>query len=161
MAHHAYVITGGEVEAIQKARSFAARTLSLTGTSNPDIQLLHYGLLSVDDVRKIASTVYQSAHSDQKMVLVYSGRIFHEAQNALLKICEEPPEGVTIIIGVPSLGQLLPTLRSRLLPLPEDTVESGQVNTSDSFTDAGTEFLTLSASEREKLISKLLDRCIS
>jgi DNA polymerase III delta prime subunit len=158
MAHHAYVVRGGEIKALEKARCFAARQLSLSGSSNPDIQILHYGLLSVDDVRKIANTVYQSALSNQKVVIVYAGRIFHEAQNALLKICEEPPAGVTIIIGTPSLGQLLPTLRSRLLSLPEDTVQKDERTNSSVSQTPASEFLSLSTADREKYIAKLLDR---
>ncbi|MDB4992454.1 MAG: holB [Parcubacteria group bacterium] len=157
MAHHAYVITGTEEQVMEKARSFAARALSLSDVSNPDIQTFSHGLLSVDDVRKISNSIYRTAMSDQKAVIIFASRIFHEAQNALLKVCEEPPEGVTIIIGVPSLGQLLPTLRSRLLPLPDDS-NPVSPETTDTEKGSADEFLSLSSADREKYITKLLDR---
>jgi DNA polymerase-3 subunit delta' len=50
-----------------------------------------------------------------------------EAANALLKLLEEPPPGTTIIVTASDPDELLPTIRSRLLPvrlksLPEDEV---------------------------------------
>ncbi len=157
MAHHAYVAVGTSGEVESKTRSYAARLLSLTGSSNPDIQTLSFGVLSVDDVRVIASRVYQSSTSGQKIVSIYASRIFHESQNALLKICEEPPEGVTIIIGVSSLGQLLPTLRSRLLPLPEE-IALAETNAALETENSASVLLLLSKAEQEKYIGKLLDR---
>ncbi|HEX6308615.1 MAG TPA: hypothetical protein VFZ69_10535 [Longimicrobiales bacterium] len=51
-----------------------------------------------------------------------------EAANALLKLLEEPPADTTVILTVVDPGVLLPTVRSRLLPvrvqpLPIETVE--------------------------------------
>jgi len=51
----------------------------------------------------------------QKMVMVAKGHLLTtEAQNALLKIIEEPPEGVLFLFGTPKAESLLPTVRSRL-----------------------------------------------
>ncbi|MEO5509932.1 MAG: AAA family ATPase, partial [Longimicrobiales bacterium] len=52
-----------------------------------------------------------------------------EAANALLKVLEEPPPGTTIILTTSDPELLLPTIRSRLLPirlqpLPNDTVQA-------------------------------------
>lgn len=40
-----------------------------------------------------------------------------QAQNALLKILEEPPQGILFILTCPSASALLPTIRSRSLIL--------------------------------------------
>ncbi len=52
-----------------------------------------------------------------------------EAANAILKLLEEPPEGTSFILTSSEPGRLLPTIRSRtvplhLAPLPTDEVES-------------------------------------
>lgn len=152
MAHHAFVLAGTQDEVAGKARSYAARQLALAG-NHPDISIYAFGLFSVDDARRVTDAAYQSSTSGAKVIIVHAARLFHEAQNALLKVIEEPPRGVTIILGVPSLGILLPTLRSRVLPLPEG--EAAEEEGRDAATHA---FLALSPTEREKYVAKLLDR---
>lgn len=59
-----------------------------------------------------------------------------EAANALLKLLEEPPEGTTLILTAEQPGALLPTIRSRVLPvrvLPLGVAEMEQL-----LRDAGT-----------------------
>jgi DNA polymerase III subunit delta' len=64
-----------------------------------------------------------------------------EAANALLKLLEEPPADTTIILTAADPAVLLPTIRSRLLPvrvrpLPTADVESVLVDTGASRADA-------------------------
>ncbi len=59
--------------------------------------------------------------------LLASQEASQEAANALLKLLEEPPPGTTFILTAADADALLPTLRSRLLPvrlrsLPEEDV---------------------------------------
>lgn len=149
MAHHAYVVEGDREAGIFASREYARETLGLSGEQNPDVVVFQYGLFSVDDAREVARFSSNSpVVGDQKMIVVAATRIFHEAQNALLKLFEEPPVGTTMVLVVPSLGQLLPTLRSRVLILQSETQE----------TEIAQDFLSLDAAAREKLIGKLLDR---
>ncbi len=144
------------------ATSFAGRELGFAAEHNPDVVVLRFGLFSVDDARKLIDSAYRSASGDKGKVIIASmTRVFHEAQNALLKLFEEPPEGVTLILCVPSAGLLLPTLRSRLLELPatEDNAQTkGASDSADSSTSIVFEFLQADTKEREKSIAKLLDR---
>lgn len=151
MAHHAFVVEGKSEDALSHARAYAAQHLSLSDPNSPDIVSLSFGLFSVDDARRIGSLAYQSSTTNQKVIIFYASRLFHEAQNALLKVFEEPPAGVTIILGVPSKGILLPTLRSRLMPLPIEGEESDA-------TVAAQAFLALEKGEREKYAAKLVER---
>jgi hypothetical protein len=151
MAHHAFVTEGSAGEVLAKARAYAADTLSITDPSSPDIVVYTFGHLSVEDTRRILDAAYQSGTGTHKVLVLYANRLFHEAQNALLKVMEEPPEGVVIVMGVPSRGILLPTLRSRLIDLPQEGT--------DVPADAvAASFLKLSGAEREKYIAKLVDR---
>ncbi len=80
-----------------------------------------------------------------------------------MKVVEEPPEGVTIVIGIPSLGMLIPTLRSRLLPLPEedaanDAPAAGPSLSSSVSSEVADQFLALSGEERKKHVATLLER---
>lgn len=130
MAHHAYFVAGEREAGLAAARAFVERELGLSGTSNPDIVALSFGLLSVDDARRLIGAASISSSSGTKAVIASATRLFHEAQNALLKVLEEPPAGVTIILAVPSEGMLIPTLRSRLLPLPDARGEGARADAS-------------------------------
>lgn len=146
---HAYVIEGGRHAGIQAARTYAREALQLDGEHHPDLLVFEYGLFSVDDAREVARFASSSPiQGDKKVVVIAATRIFHEAQNALLKLFEEPPQGVVLVLVVPSLGQLLPTLRSRVLVLSS---EGMSVNPAEAF-------LARTAAEREKFITKILDR---
>lgn len=130
-------------------RAYAAEALGLKGGTHPDLLVFEYGLFSVDDAREVARFASSSpTQGERKLVLIAATRIFHEAQNALLKLFEEPPQGVVLVLVVPSLGQLLPTLRSRVLVLSSGGMS---VNPAEVF-------LALTAAEREKFITKILDR---
>lgn len=146
---HAFVVEGDREEALVRVRGHAHSVLGITGDHHPDLVVLEYGLFSVDDARAVAQFASSSpVHGDTKLVAIVATRIFHEAQNALLKLFEEPPAGVTMVLVVPSLGQLLPTLRSRVQVLTSGTTA----------TSTARAFLALDSAAREKHIAKLLDK---
>lgn len=159
MAHHAYYAAGTTEEGLAASRAYAEHILGLSGSDNPDVIVLSYGLFSVDDARKLADTAYRSSSSGKKVIIASMTRVFHEAQNALLKVLEEPPEGVTIVLVVPSEGLFIPTLRSRLLPLPGDA--DGNAGTRGAEGGIAQQFLLAAPPEREKLIAKLIERAKS
>jgi len=125
--HHAYVIEAGEEAGVAAALahiecelpSFAKGYGGHGGIrSHPDLVILQYGLLSVEGARRVGELAAQSpAAGDIKAIVIAATRLYHEAQNALLKLFEEPPAGVSLYLVVPSLGALLPTLRSRVQTL--------------------------------------------
>ena len=118
MQHHAYVIEGDNDAGVEIALAHARREFGLEAKNNPDVIILRYGLLSIEDVRKILSLAHQAPlRGEHKAIVVSGSRIYHEAQNALLKLFEEPPKGTVMYLIVSSLGQLLPTLRSRVVIL--------------------------------------------
>jgi DNA polymerase III delta prime subunit len=154
MAHHAYFITGESEQGIEAALMHAESELGLARENNPDLIVLRHGLFSVDDARKISDLANRaSMNGEQKAIIVSALRLFHEAQNALLKIFEEPPAGTTLMLVIPSEGMLLPTLRSRLLPLPfsQKPIMTEIRSLFDTFREA-------KPGEREKIVAKLLDR---
>lgn len=155
MAHHAYFAVGERTAAIRRARAFAERNLG-ESLAALDIVYLSFEHFSVDDARRLISTASVSGIGGKKIIIASLSRIFHEAQNALLKILEEPPEGLAIILCVPSAGVFIPTLRSRLLPLPDDHEVSEEDPSS-----AAAAFLAASGAEREKIVGVLLERAKS
>jgi DNA polymerase III delta prime subunit len=80
--------------------------------------------------------------------VIQTQQILGEAQNALLKLFEEPSAYVVFYLVLPSDDMLLPTLRSRLMVY---AVEGGR---DDSNVCAS--FLALTYAERLDLIAKML-----
>lgn len=159
MAHHAYFIPGESEQGIERALTHAETELGLVRDNNPDLIVLRHGLFSVDDARKLSDLANRAAmNGEQKAIVVSALRLFHEAQNAMLKIFEEPPAGTTLFLVVPSEGMLLPTLRSRLLPLPSSTIAEEDIEKNSPEVQA---FLKGNSTEREKQVTKLLDRAKS
>ena len=151
MAHHAYLYVGGQEEGIQAARDFAAAQLGIEGADHPDVAVFAYpGLFPIDDARRIQSVASQApVKGSQKVIVMAAGRLFHQTQNALLKLFEEPSEGTTLVLIVPAEGILLPTLRSRLIELPR-----GQ----EAINPIAQTFLDATPDERGKLVAKLVAR---
>jgi DNA polymerase III delta prime subunit len=154
MAHHAYFFAGNAKEGIEQAKDYAIKEIGISPEHNSDLLVLSYGIFSVEDARSISDMAERAPTGGASKVLIISApRIFHQAQNALLKIFEEPPAGVTLILIIPSEGILLPTLRSRLLPLPSGTKKSD-----DQIDTATSEFIDADSKGREKIVSKLIEK---
>jgi DNA polymerase III delta prime subunit len=150
MAHHAFLVTGAIEEGITRALGEATRAFNVVPEGNPDVTVLRFGLFSVEDARTLSTLALRRPVSgDLNIIVVAASRIFHEAQNALLKLFEEPPETTRLFLIVPSEGNVIATLRSRLVPLQR---EKG------SIAPIAQEFISAPPAKREKLIEKLLDR---
>ncbi len=83
--------------------------------------------LKVEDVRGIAPFVYRkSFEGGWKTVLIPGADTMTEqAQNALLKVLEEPPEDTVFLLGTASVKYLLPTILSRCIILRAQKSASG------------------------------------
>ena len=118
-AHHAFYAAGDREEGIAAALSFLETERGLGSAGNPDVIVERHQLFSVDDARRVERKAALAAvGGKEKALVIAADRLFHEAQNALLKVLEEPSEGTTIILVVPAVGTLLATVRSRVQPLP-------------------------------------------
>jgi len=151
MAHHAYLYIGARGLGLRGWRAIEAQNLGTEGAAQPELPVLSSeGLFPIDHARRIATFESQApVHGDRKLIVIAAGRLFPPAQNALLKLFEEPSDGTTLILIVPAMGMLLPTLRSRLIELPR---EQGTID------EAAQVFLAASSLEREKIIAKLVAR---
>ena len=129
--HHAYLVTCRQPLAARQALQEAARqVLSADQTSgvHPDLTVVHpneKGTIVVDTIRDATSRLFvRSAHGGAKVLLIPdAGAMNPQAQNAFLKVLEEPPGHCVLLLAARSRKLLLPTLRSRMLhialPVPE------------------------------------------
>jgi len=147
--HHAYVICSETKEGIAVAHKHIEKHLGLVVHANPDVVTLEFGLLSVNDAREVAIIAAQAPiGGNKKAIVIAATRVYHEAQNALLKIFEEPPKGLTLFLILSTQGGLLPTLRSRVQIL-------GSENPVTEISEDTVAFLRESKEKRSTLIKKL------
>lgn len=154
MRHQSFVIEAESEEGIAVAQAWAERELGIQVKGNPDIVVLRYGLFSVADARRVLETAASAPFAGEyKVIVISASRAFHEAQNALLKLFEEPPPNTYIFFVLPTLGGLLPTLRSRVQILNGTVprLRSGR----QEIANAAEQFLAASKERRSALIKKL------
>lgn len=86
---------------------------------------------SIDDSRELSASALQTPFEAKKRVFVILVKdIATEAQNALLKLFEEPPEHAQFYLVVPKTIVLLPTLVSRMSMLAAERMPAVQENRS-------------------------------
>lgn len=105
-------------------------------------------VFSIGEVRKLIEMAYQKPiNKEYRLFLIDAYSIAIEAQHALLKILEEPPQTSKFIFVLQSKSQLLPTLLSRV-SLEESKTES---LSEGAFSD----FVTMAIGQRMEYIAKI------
>ncbi|MBQ6885619.1 MAG: DNA polymerase III subunit [Clostridia bacterium] len=118
-----------------------ARITTLEGKKN----------LSVDQIRELRAEAFVKPHSASRRIFIIedASKMNPQAQNALLKVLEEPPKNVVFILLVPSKTMLLDTIISRcvlLSLLNTKCDENAHIDSANKFID-----LLLTGSEYEML----------
>src|SRR3989344_3376543 len=151
MRHHAFVIEAEAEEGIKVAQAWTREQLGMEVENNPDIVILRYGLLSVEEARQVSEVATGAPFvGEHKVVIISATRAYHEAQNALLKLFEEPPRGTYLFLIMPSLGGLLPTLRSRV-----QVLDSHVGHRKSHIPESAEQFIKASKEKRSVMIKKL------
>lgn len=113
-----------------------------------DVEHFVVSTLSIADARVLQDRAYvRPTLGSKRQFLIAFTSATAEAQNALLKILEEPPETAAFYVVVPRSDVLLATVRSRLLLADESRSEIER--------DALRTFLSLSYGER---MNEIADR---
>lgn len=122
--HHAYLLTSAGDPHAQVVSFLSARGIHVSGSV--DVLYRAYDRLGIDDVLQIVErSITRPVDLPRRVVILNFADATTEAQNALLKLLEEPPAPSIFFIVTPSPRTLLPTLRSRLFDIAaphEDTV---------------------------------------
>jgi len=149
LRHHAFVIEASAEEGIGAARTWVEKELGMTLKGNPDISISRHGLFSVEDARGVYESAMQAPfRGEHKAIIIAANRVYHEAQNALLKLFEEPPRETYLFLVLPTLGSLLPTLRSRVHVLNDG-------HRKPIISESAEEFLKANKEKRGVLIKKI------
>jgi len=156
---NSFIIEAEAEDGIKMAQKWAEKELEMKVQNNPDAIILRHGLFSVDDARRVLETATSSpVIGEYKLIIITASRAYHEAQNALLKLFEEPPANTYLFFILPTLGGLLPTLRSRVQILSMKDIGSPTSNVGlpmSYIPKEIEEFIKASKEERSVIIKKL------
>lgn len=140
-AHHAYGIEGNPETSV----SWLQAQLAL----GPDLSIYKDEQCDIELVRTVRSRADETGFGKRRAFIISGYRYTSEAQNALLKMTEDPIAGTAYFLVVPRNSHFIPTLRSRL-----HVVAAPKENRFSKETEA---FLTASVPERLKIVEKLLE----
>ncbi|MCR4842166.1 MAG: DNA polymerase III subunit delta' [Eubacterium sp.] len=149
---HAYILEGDEGSGKKLiARTFAKTIqcevggltpcgkchscLQMESGSQPDVIYVNHenpGLISVDEIRnQITKDISIRPYSSPRKIYIVdeAQKMNEQAQNALLKTLEEPPEYAVIMLLTSNAETLLPTIRSRCVTLKLTPLSDEQVRT--------------------------------
>jgi hypothetical protein len=117
MNHHAQLVRTEDISAYTHPET--AQTILTTELEK----------IGIDDVRTITSQAQlRPATNTGQVFVIATTSLTTEAQNALLKLLEEPPPDTSFVLVVPPALQLLPTLQSRIGE--ETTITNASMNDS-------------------------------
>lgn len=139
--HHANLIIGTKEWGIEQVPLCDRESCA-------DVSLIVSDRMSIDDVRSlIYNAQLMPVERSYRSFVIQTDQLLGEAQNALLKLFEEPNPQTIFYLILPREDMLLPTLRSRLLLLAKEEETEG---------DAFTEFKDLGYAARLDLIAEKL-----
>lgn len=147
----------GNVLLVQGTDALAPRILQLLQESglqihkNPDVYMRSYTQFGIDEAREIRERAGSRALGERRAFVLAMPHMTNEAQNALLKVLEEPPADALFFFILPAPEALLPTLRSRTQTLAVESVIA------PSSIDI-TQFLRSRPAQRMDILKPLLEK---
>ena len=105
-ADYLYPQGGAQAQAVMEHR--AAECIEVRGEGAS-------GEIKIDRVRQVRRQIFETALSANGRVVIFYGvqKMNQSSANALLKVLEEPPQGVLFILTATGAAAVLPTIRSR------------------------------------------------
>lgn len=147
-SHHAYLLVGDRELLLEEVQRAIENALDSPTIGNPNVQIEELETFTVDDSRHL---VERQLRKGVGYFVIAFDSITREAQNALLKVLEEPTDNTHIFLIVSQKDILLPTVLSRLF------VMEGESVTTDSAEELAQAFLDGNPASRLKLVGPLVE----
>ena len=165
----AILCTSTDIKPCQKCKS----CIEFNNFNNPDllqVESLDGKNIKIEQIRELLTKIAEKPiNSDKKVIIINNSELMtKEAQNALLKTLEEPPQYITIILITSNQSKLLTTIKSRCTKILFEGLSKEEIrsylkqkgldlNISDRILKAGNGSLskTLDLIEKQDLYLKL------
>jgi hypothetical protein len=160
LSHHANLLIG-TIATRDQLISILESDHKIIIQGNPDFFIRNYETFTIDDARDIRSlhnsrplldTDDRNPGAGKKFFVLTMNGITVEAQNAMLKLLEEPAEYAYFFLIIPSAHLLIPTVKSRMSVI-SDTYKSSDT---EILTEAKI-FLKANQTKRLEIVKKLVD----
>jgi DNA polymerase III delta prime subunit len=147
ITHHALLIFADAIQSI-----------TLRDIPKAEIYDTYYDKFGIDEARGLIQQAgLRPLVKEKQCFIVRTLFITHEAQNALLKILEEPPDSSVIVFVVPKDLSMLPTLSSRFA-IGNDIVADDIEQQTDTSVTVFTTFLRQDYKERLEKIEQAMKK---
>lgn len=138
--------SGKKYVATNLAKTLLSASAELVDNSAVMIIQSESGTLTIDDARKAKQFVTLKTIGEgtiKRAILIFDAeKLTIEAQNALLKLIEEPPEDTTIVLTLSKQAKLLPTIVSRTQNLQIKPISRAELENHFSHSDFKTHDIT-------------------
>lgn len=140
-----------EFLANEKIDKFDVTTIGIESSKNQNS-------IGIDEIKNLQIKIFLKPIKSEKKAIVIkdSDHLTIEAQNALLKVLEEPPGHTIIILNVENIEHLLPTIISRCQIV---TLQSDEIKFEDQekreIQELIADFSTIKVGERLKLAERM------
>lgn len=153
LSQHSYYLIGSDVLRVE-LKNTLENNHGISVKANPDFHESFYENFVIDDARKLKELhgIRPVQENRKKIFIISMNGITIEAQNALLKLLEEPADYAYFFLIIPSAHLLIPTVKSRLSEI-EISISENKRSTSED----GNNFLKLSIAKRLDVIKKLTE----
>ncbi|MCB9805603.1 hypothetical protein H6775_00415 [Candidatus Nomurabacteria bacterium] len=146
--HHAYICEGDKKEIYNNLCTFCQNDLNFKIKANPDFVYEEYDKLLISHARRLRDIqMNKTTDRGRKIYIISFNFITIEAQNALLKVLEEPTEGTHFFFITPSAHIFLPTVLSRV----------NVISYKKSLDRVSSNFLKKSLKEKMNLVTKMVN----
>jgi DNA polymerase III delta prime subunit len=154
--HHFYILEGGRNSLRSNVVDFLETDFDFTIHANPLFNEFEFDRMLVDDVRPLIDRVIiKTVEGQKKVFLIHCNEITREAQNALLKIVEEPIGNTYFFFTIPKTDNLLPTVISRAILLKSSIADLSDSENENAVFPKLIEIQKMKMSERMKLVEKI------
>lgn len=154
-AHHAYLFIGERSSIIDFVKTILAKRWGIVVHGNPDFLVIERQEFFVEDSRRLTQWALRKPLKDKKISVVAVNTMTAAAQNALLKIFEEPPPDTHFFLIAPTAEIFLPTLLSRLIIQTFPKEKKTQISS-----QRAADFFTASLADRFSLIKDFSEATI-
>ena len=159
LSHHAYYLIGSD-SLRDELFSILEHTHKIPRQGNADFFDRSYQSFTIDDAREVKTIhgMRPVTSAGKKIFVLQMNAITTEAQNALLKLLEEPAVYAHFFIIIPSVHLLLPTVKSRMRFIGESTEKkSGSMSIETEVYSFAKKIVTLAKAKRLEEVKKLID----
>lgn len=147
--HHAVLFEGDRSAGLEAAYAYVEETLALTVARNPDVSLELHDRVTLEMACTLKVRAAQQPFGKAQAFIIGCETILVEAQNALLKLLEEPTPDTHFIFVIQSADSLLPTVRSRMY-------YAGRVERDVETWEEAESFLAATPVERSRYLAPIL-----